>query len=61
MTVAWRAFRAVWAAVEVRDLQFYGGLALAAFAPWRLAIVGAALSAWAALGGALIARLARKE
>lgn len=53
--------RGAWAAVDARDVQFYGGLALAAFAPWRVAVVGAALALYAAFGGALIARLARSK
>jgi len=63
MTVAWRAFRAAlaaaWAFWDARDVHFYGGLALVAFAPWRLAVVGAALATYAIFSGALAARMAR--
>ena len=53
------AVASAWAAVDARDLQFFGGLALFAAAPtWRLAAVGAVLALHAALGGALVARLA---
>ena len=64
MTVAWRALRvalaAAWAAVDARDVHFYGGLALAAFASsWRVAAVGIALALHAAVAPALIERLSR--
>lgn len=46
---AWLMARWVALDLDLQDAHFYGGLALAAFAPsWRLAVVGAALAlhAW---------------
>ena len=55
-----RIAAAAWAVFDARDVSWFGGLALFAFAPtWRLAVVGAALALHAAVGGALIARLTR--
>jgi hypothetical protein len=49
-------------AVDVRDLHWYGGLALAAFAPsWRLAVVGAVLALHALLAGVFAAWAAKRK
>jgi hypothetical protein len=52
----WLAGR--WAALgpDARDVEFYGGLALIGFAPWRLAIVGVVLVAHAWTAPLLTAR-----
>ena len=54
-----RIAAAAWAVFDARDVAWFGGLLLFAFAPtWRLAVVGAVLALHAVLGGALVARLA---
>jgi len=55
----WLAER--WAALDPdgRDAEFFGGLVLIGFAPWRLAVVGAVLVLHAVFGGALVSRLGR--
>jgi hypothetical protein len=54
-----QALRAAWDAFDARDVEFFTGLALIGFAPWRLAVVGVVLVLHAVFGGALVARLAR--
>jgi hypothetical protein len=58
---AWKWLAGRWVALDLdaRDLEFFVGLALIGFAPWRLAVVGAVLVLHAVFGGALVARLAR--
>jgi len=51
---------AAWAVSDARDVAWFGGLGLFAFAPtWRLAVVGVVPALHAAVGGALIARMTR--
>jgi hypothetical protein len=54
------ALAAVWAATDARDVFWFGGLALFAFASsWRLAAVGGALALHALLGPVLVAWAAK--
>jgi hypothetical protein len=52
----WIAARWVALDFDLRDAEFYGGLLLIGFAPWRLAVVGAVLAAHAWLTPFLAAR-----
>jgi len=74
MTIAWRAIptaagevlRRAWDAVDARDLQFYGGLALAGAGgtrisgPWTCVAIGAVLVLHAVLAGPLAAWTAKR-
>jgi hypothetical protein len=55
----WVAARWVALDFDLRDLEFYGGLALIGFAAGRLPIVGAVLVAHAWIGPLLTARRIR--